>query len=52
MAYMNTGVCPGGPYPNKKGEYCGNHHPGSPAVARYHETQEQAEQHQKSIWPQ
>jgi hypothetical protein len=47
MAYMSKGVVPGGPYPNKAGEYCGNHHKGSPALARFHETQEQADAYQK-----
>ncbi len=32
MAYMSKGVVPGGPYPNKVGEYCGNHH-GREAIA-------------------
>ena len=27
MAHMDTGAAPGGPYPDKAGEYCGNHHP-------------------------
>lgn len=29
MAYMSQGACPGGPYPNKAGEYCGNYLPES-----------------------
>ena len=40
MAYMDIGTCPGGPYPNKKGEYCGNHRKGSELLVSLHETPE------------
>ena len=36
-----------GPYPNKKGEYCGNHYPGSPPVRAYDESLQHAEEREK-----
>ena len=35
-----------GPYPNKAGEYCGNHQKGSPALRMTNETSEDAERRQ------
>jgi len=34
-----------GPYPDKAGEFCGNHLPGSPAIRRFHESP--ADRHQR-----
>jgi len=41
MAYMNK---EGGPYPNKAGEYCGNHKPGSRPLRSSGESSLQAAQ--------
>lgn len=46
MAYMTKDGK--GPYPNKKGEYCGNHFPNTSPDMLYPETLEQAEQHQRN----
>lgn len=48
MAYMSKGACPGGPYPNLAGEYCGNHCKGSRALAMFNETQQQADTAQRA----
>lgn len=47
MAYMNKGVVPGGPYPNKAGEYCGNHLVGSTPTCRFDESPQEAATHQR-----
>lgn len=47
MAYMSKGVVPGGPYPNKAGEYCGNHCVGSEPLCTLHETPQEAAVHQR-----
>ncbi len=47
MAHMNHGVVPGGPYPDKAGEYCGNHLRGSDPFSSFRETPEQARKHQR-----
>lgn len=44
MAYMSHGK---GPYPNKTGEFCGNYLPGSFPIRLLHQTQEEADQHQR-----
>lgn len=43
MAYMTKDG--NGPYPNKAGEYCGNHFPNSPPHLTLHQSPEEAEQH-------
>lgn len=44
MAYMSNG---GGPYPNKSGEYCGNHFLGVPSVQQPNKSAADAGRHQK-----
>ncbi len=44
MAYMVEGR---GPYPNKVGEYCGNHSPGSLSITGLGESRESADKRQK-----
>lgn len=46
MAYMTKGK---GPYPNKAGDFCGNHVPGSPVLRSFHESQAEAQRHQQ-VW--
>ena len=43
MAYMLDGK---GPYPNKTGEYCGNHLSGSMPLRSSNETRDEADRHQ------
>ena len=43
MAYMNKGSVPRGPYPNKAGEFCGNHMVGSEPYCCNGESPEQSE---------
>lgn len=44
MAHMIDGK---GPYPDKAGEFCGNHLPGSPPCLAFNETPREAERHQR-----
>lgn len=44
MAYTNEGK---GPYPNKAGEHCGNHMPGSRAMRLSGQSQVEADTHQE-----
>lgn len=48
MAHMSTGVCPGGPYPDKAGEYCGNHPKGHQALCMYGQPQSEADAQQRA----
>ena len=42
MAHLSDGK---GPYPDKAGEFCGNHHPDSLPTPMLHETPEQSKRH-------
>ena len=42
MAYTIDGK---GPYPDKAGEYCGNHYPDGHIMQRLHESPQEAERH-------
>lgn len=44
MAHMSD---TGGPYPDKAGEYCGNHKPGSPVPRMFDESPADAAKHQR-----
>lgn len=45
MAYMRKNG--NGPYPNKAGEFCGNHHVGSSPLLTFHQTPEEAARQQR-----